>query len=58
MKISENEKARPGPRCELTRRANAMSGRAATYTLPAQQVVRGVITDMPFSLLSWFTPRL
>jgi hypothetical protein len=35
-----------------------MSGRAATYTLPMQRLVRGVITAMPFSLLSSITGLL
>ena len=38
--------------------ANAMQRRAAAYTLRKQRVVRGVITGVPFSLLSLTMPRI
>jgi len=40
------------------RKGIAMWGRAAAYTLRRAKVVRGVITDMPFSLLKWSIERL
>ena len=38
--------------------SEVMSGRAAAYTQNRAKVVRGVITDMPFSLLKWSMGRL
>ena len=47
-----NEKARTEPRFRIERdESDVDAGRAAAYTLRTGVVVRGVITDMPFSLL-------
>ena len=46
------KKARTSRASSRGRRGNGMRGRAATYTLRPEVRVRGVITGMPFSLLS------